>query len=234
MWLLVLGIAYRRHVARSFWMRPLALGFYGVFVIAALWHAPRSIESTLALHAPPEPPRTLALEPWWTSEWTRLPAQRTETDPLRRWNLDLQYAGSASALQRHLGAKGWVAQPQAGWVQTLSLLDDDRAPTRQAVLPATLEGRPEALLLRRELGPNDVQVLRLWLAPKQLQADTPLWIGATQQLHFSRPLKVFGVWRPVADEGAAHAQLVKDLSGWTQQQDTHPDNGTPVLRVRER
>ena len=33
--------------------RPIALGFYGVFVIAALWHAPRSIEITLARYAPP-------------------------------------------------------------------------------------------------------------------------------------------------------------------------------------
>jgi hypothetical protein len=215
-------------------MRPLALAFYGVFAIAALWHAPRSIEATLARHASPAPPQTLALEPWWTSQWTQLPAQRTETDPMRQWALDIQYAGSAGALQQHLQTKGWRVQPQAGWVAVLGLLDDDRAPVDQAVLPATLDGRPEALLMRRVVGPNDVYVLRLWLAPRQLQGGTPLWIGATQQLHYARPLKVFGVWRPVADEGAAHAQLRKDVAGWPQAETPHPDGKAPVLRVRER
>src|SRR5690606_3671012 len=46
-WLLVLGIAYRRHVARSFWMRPLAAVFYLSFAVAALWHAPRAVDPLL-------------------------------------------------------------------------------------------------------------------------------------------------------------------------------------------
>jgi hypothetical protein len=233
-WVLVLGIAYRRHVARSFWMRPLALAFYGVFAIAAMWHAPRSIEATLAEHAPAPPPRTLVLETWWATDWTRLPAQRTETDPLRRWALDLQYAGSANALQRRLEQRGWRVQRQAGWIATLGLLDDDRTPAQQPVLPSTLDGRPEALLMRRVIGPNDAMVLRLWLAPEQLKDTTPLWIGATQQVHFSRPLKVFGLWRPVADGGLTHAQLVKDLAGLPQKSAVHPESELPVLRVRER
>ncbi len=233
-WVLVLGIAYRRHVARSFWMRPLALGFYGVFAIAALWHAPRSIEATLAEHAPAPPPRTLALDAWWSSAWTQLPAQRTESDPLRRWALDLQYAGSAGALQRRLESRGWRVQAQAGWIATLGLLDDDKTPAQQPVLPATLDGRPEALLMRRALGPNDALVLRLWLAPEQLQGATPLWIGATQQMHYSRPLRYFGLWRPVADGGASHAELVQDLAGLPQHSGPHPASALPVLRVRER
>ena len=232
-WLLVLGLAYRRHVSRSFWMRPLAIGFYGVFAIAALWHAPRRIEATLAQHVPPPPPRTLSLDAWWTAGWASLPAQRTETDALRRWNLDLQYAGSALALQRHLQARGWRVQPQAGWVATLGLLDDDRPAQRQPVLPATLDGRPEALLLLRDLGPNDAFVLRLWLAPAQFGERKALWIGATQQVHYSHPLRVFGLWRPVADNGAAHAQLVRDLAGWPQRLSVHPTGGAQVLRVRE-
>ena len=233
-WVLVLGIAYRRHVARSFWMRPLALGFYGVFAIAALWHAPRAIETTLALHAPAPPPRSLALDRWWTSDWTRLPAQRTETDPLRRWELDVQYAGSSGALMQRLRSKGWRMQPQAGWVATLGLLDDDRPPSAQPVLPATLDGRPEAMLFLRDVGPHDTLALRVWLAPMQFRERTPLWIGATQQLHYSRPLKVFGLWRPVVDGDAAHARLRADLAGMLQSEQVHPETRQPVLRVRER
>jgi membrane protein DedA with SNARE-associated domain/membrane-associated phospholipid phosphatase len=233
-WVLVLGIAYRRHVARSFWMRPLALGFYGVFAVAALWHAPRAIETTLALHAPAPPPRSLAFDRWWTSEWTRLPAQRTESDPLRRWELDVQYAGSSGALIQRLRSKGWRMQPQAGWVATLGLLDDDRPPSAQPVLPATLDGRPEAMLFLRDIGPHDTLALRVWLAPMQFRERTPLWIGATQQLHYSRPLKVFGLWRPVVDGDAAHARLRADLAGMLQAEQVHPESRQPVLRLRER
>jgi membrane protein DedA with SNARE-associated domain/membrane-associated phospholipid phosphatase len=233
-WVLVLGLAYRRHVARSFWMRPLALGFYGVFAIAALWHAPRAIEPTLAKHAAAPPPRALAVESWWTTEWSRLPARRNETDPGRRWDLDVQYAGSAASLQRRLQAKGWRVQPQAGWVATLGLLDDDRTAVQQPVLPATLDGRPEALLLLRDLGPNDVVALRVWLAPMQFRDGTPLWIGATQRLQYGKPLKVFGVWRPVENDGTAHARVRTDLAGLPAVETPHPDSSQPVLRVRER
>ena len=241
-WLLLLGLAYRRHVARSFWMRPLALAFYGVFAVAALWHAPRTIEAKLAQHAPPPPPRALASDAWWARDWARLPAQRNETDPGRRWRLDLQYAGAPETLQRTLLARGWRVQPQAGWVPTLGLLDDDRRAAQQPVLPATLEGRPESLLFVRMIGPQDAMVLRVWLAPLQLRDGPPLWIGTTQRLHYARPLKFFGIWRPVADDDSAHVRVRADLmrreltgtsTGMATLEAPHPESSQPVLRVRE-
>ena len=234
-WVLVLGIAYRRHVARSFWMRPLAMGFYGVFVLAAAWHMPRAIESTLAQFGPEPPARTLSAEAWWTDAWITLPAQRNEADPGRRWHLDVQFAGDANALLRRLQARGWRVQPQADWVAVLGLLDEDRDATKQAVLPATLDGRPEAVLMLRDVGPGEALALRLWLAPVQFRGDgPPLWIGATQRLSYSRPLKFFGVWRPVPNDGSAHAQLRKDFTGLPMEEAAHPESSQPVLRVRGR
>ncbi len=64
-WLLVLGIAYRRHSTRSFWMRPLAWTFYGSFVLAAFWYAPRSVDATLDRFDPPPPQASLAMAEWW-------------------------------------------------------------------------------------------------------------------------------------------------------------------------
>jgi membrane protein DedA with SNARE-associated domain/membrane-associated phospholipid phosphatase len=231
-WLLVLGIAYRRHVARSFWMRPLAVGFYGVFAIAALWHAPRSVDARLARFAPPPPSSVVDGTQWWHSGWKQLPAQRNETDPGRRWHLDVQVAGPLSAVQRRLQLRGWRVQPQAGWVATLALLDDDKAPQVQPVLPATLDGRPEALLMLRALEGGDVEALRLWPAPVRLSDGTPLWIGSTQRLHWSRPLRVFGLWRPVGNDGRPHADLLRDLGGFAAVDAEHPASGQRVLRVQ--
>ena len=52
-WLLVLGIAYRRRFNRSFWIKPIGWLFYGTFAAAALWYAPRNVEAKLAKFEPP-------------------------------------------------------------------------------------------------------------------------------------------------------------------------------------
>ena len=234
-WLLVLGIAYRRHVARSFSMRQLALGFYGVLVLAALWHAPRAAGPLLARFAPPPPTRTMTTSGWWQGEWASLPEQRNERDAARRWPYDLQFAGDLAPLQARLQSRGWRVQPQASWTQTLGLLDDDRPASRQPVLPATLDGHPEALLLLRRGGSDEeVQALRLWPAPARLADGPALWLGTTQTLRYSRPFGVFGVWLPVADDHAAHDALRDALDGYTlrESRHPHPHAPTPVLRVR--
>src|SRR5690606_39751073 len=131
-WLLVLGIAYRRHVARSFWMRPLAAVFYLSFAVAALWHAPRAVDPLLERFHAPSPSLVLDIEGWWQRDWTQLPAQRRERDASRRWSLELQVAGPLEPLQAQLRGRGWQVQPQADWTATLGLLDDDVPAARQA------------------------------------------------------------------------------------------------------
>lgn len=237
LWLLVLGIAYRRHIGRSFWMRPLATLFYAGFLVIALWHAPRAIDGVLAQFAPPPPTTRLSLDGWWNGGWARLPAHRDEQIDHRRdtvgWPLDLQIAGPLAPLRARLEARGWQVQPQATWVATLGLLDAHRPLARQPVLPATLDSEAEALLLRRPgPTPDTVHVLRIWRAPALLDDGQPLWLCNTQTLRFGRPLTTFGLWMPVDGEEGAH-RLVRDaLQGFEQQESPHPRSDTLVLRVR--
>ncbi|MDH5822935.1 VTT domain-containing protein [Luteimonas sp. RD2P54] len=232
-WLLALGIAYRRHVARSFWMRPLAWVFYGCFALAAAWHAPRAVDPLLASFTPPLPSLAMSPAAWWRDGWQRLPAQRNERDSALRWPLDVQVAGPLPALQAHLEAHGWRVQPQADWTATLGLLDDDLPPADQPVLPATLETSAETLLLRRQLAPGRVQVLRLWRAPARLSGGTPLWIGSAQTLDYTRPFGLFGLWQPRSDGGAgAWERLREDVRGLEARSDVERPSGRPVLRVR--
>ncbi len=231
-WLLLLGIAYRRHVARSLWMRPLAAIFYGSFLAAAVWHAPRAIDPLLARFAPPEPMATLDRARWWQGDWTTLPTKRRERDPSLRWPLDVQVAGPLAPLQSSLQAQGWQSQAQAGWRATVGLLDDDTPPARQPVLPATLDASAETLLLRRRLDDERIQVLRLWRAPAQFADGTPLWIGSTQTLVYTRPFDAFGLWQPQADSRAAYLALRSALAGFEAEEGVHPASGLPVLRVR--
>ena len=230
-WILALGIAYRSHVQRSMWMRPLAAIFYCTFALAAAWHAPRAAGPLLARFHAPAAATALATDGWWEAEdWRALPARRDERDADLRWPLDLQVAGPLPRLQQWLGAQGWRVQPQADWVATLGLLDDDRGPAAQPVLPATLDAEAEALLLRRAgASPDEIQVLRLWASPVRLADGTPLWLGSAQTLRYTRPFDLFGLWLPVDDHGRAHAALLQDLQGLPLRTGAHGE--VAVLRV---
>ena len=234
LWLLVLGIAYRRHVSRSFWMRPMAWLFYGSFAAVALWHAPRAADGLLAKFQSPIPPQVVAAIDWWQQDWARLPARRTDTSARQRWPLGVQVAGPLAPLQQHLEARGWRVQPQAGWQDAVSRLDDDTPGREQAVLPATLDAHAEALLmLRPGRAPDERFALRLWPASVQLDDGTPLWIGTAQTLRLSRPLDAVALWLPVPEDRAARTAVLIALDGFDPLESPHPrDPGVPVMRLR--
>ena len=234
-WLLVLGLAYRRHVARSFWMRPLALVFYVTFAIAAAWHAPRAVDSLLADFVPPPPSQVISEAAWWDTGWKTLPSRRNERSADLRWPLDLQVAGPLAPLREHLRARGWVPQQQADWIAVLGLLDDDTPASGQPVLPASLDTEAEVLLMRRPLDDGREQVLRLWHAPALLEGGEPLWVGTVQTLEYTRPLfGLFGLWQPQTDAHDAWLALREDLAGLETAEAVHPQSGVAVLRVRTR
>ena len=233
LWLLALGFAYRRHVARSMWMRPLAWSFYGVFAVAALWHAPRAADPLLAKFAVAIPTRALAAEDWWQRDWATLPDRRAEADIRRRWPLDLQVAGPLAPLQAALEAQGWRVQPQADWLATLGLLDDDAPVHELVVLPATLDAQAESLLMLHDGEQvTELHALRLWPAPVTLDDGMPLWLGSTQTLRATRLFDVATLWQPESDTGHAHAAVRGALQAFNGIESPHPVSGMPVLRVR--
>jgi len=233
-WLLVLGIAYRRRMLRSFWITPISWLFYGAFVAAALWHAPRNVDKMLAQFEAPVPVKVMAMDSWWQDEWQRLPARRNEFDDEQRWPLDVQIAGPLAPLQARLEAAGWRVQAQAGWKDALNLLDQDLPPSGQPVLPATLDTRAERLVMVRDgAQPGMRFVLRLWPANTLLQpGDTPLWIGSAQVLKHQQALGLIGLWRPLREADAALLAVTAATQPLAHRIDAHPQSQLPVLRIR--
>jgi membrane protein DedA with SNARE-associated domain len=234
-WILVLGIAYRRRVFRSFWVKPVGWLFYGAFALAALWYAPRNIEAKLAKFEPPAPtPVHLDLARWWQQDWQAQPARRNEFDDELRWPLDVQVAGPLAPLQARLEAAGWKVQPQARWEQALNLLDTDAQPGDVPVLPATLDARTEALLmLRRGNAPGQLQALRLWPSAVRLEpGGVPLWMGTAQTLNFSQSLGLVASWRPQRGVDRALEQVQAAVGDLPYALAPHPDSKLPVLRLR--
>lgn len=184
-WVLLLGIAYRRHSTRSFLIRPLVAAFYGCFLLVLAWHAPRSAVQTLVQFEPPPPIRVLDDGHWW-----RQGLQDTR-------HFDLQARGDLPLLEHRLREQGWTAQAPADWISVLGLLDDAHVPAEQPVLPVALDGHPERLLLRRaDARGNRIEVLRIWPAPARLASGQPLWVGRYDHMQARRHLRMFTWWQP--------------------------------------
>ena len=212
-WLLVVGIAYRRHSTRSFFIRPLVWVFFGTFALALGWYAPRSADATLARFLPPAPQARLSLPHW---------QQQGIADPR---HFDLQAAGDLRVLQQRLQAQGWQVQPAADWVSVLGLLDDERPLARKPVLPLALDAHPERLVLRRTgTDSGKLEVLRIWPAPAQLDDGTPLWVARYERMEAHTRLHLLTLWKPIPHGAALPADL-QAMTGVSA-------NGDAVIRVR--
>jgi len=211
LWITALGIAYRRRVVRSFWVRPLAAIFFGTILLVGGWHATRSAEALVAAFDPP-----VERQPVDTARWIAgdpalaLPARRNELRSRDAWPLNVHYAGPLPALIERLQTAGWAPQPRGDWRGLLLMLDEEVTATTLPIMPATHEGHAEALLMvRAGEAPGERLVLRLWPAPYALaDEDEPLWLGTAQVLTFSERGDGFvRYWAAQADYMPAHAQV---------------------------
>lgn len=198
LWVLVIGIAYRRHSERSFWMRPLGWTFYGSFLLAAFWFAPRLAPATLAQFEPPPPTQSITIAHW-----------QTQGIPDIGQRFDLDVAGSLELLHTQLQRHGWREQAPADWESALGLLNDSLSPARRPVLPLALDAHPEHLLLRRvdPQNPTRIEVLRVWPAPVRLADNTPLWVARYDTMQLRRRLRLLNLWTPTPPPHALPADL---------------------------
>lgn len=235
LWIAALGIAYRRRVVRSFWVRPTATIFFVSILGMATWHGGRSAEKLLARFDPPLVQEQIDAEAWWREGWQqRMPARRNELHGRDAWPLNVQLAGPIDSVRARLLLAGWENYRTGGWTGLLQTLDKDVSPRELPVLPATHLGRAEALVMvRRGANAGEMKVLRLWATPLQLQpADEPVWIGTVHTLRFTRRLDFFSYWQAQPGEDALLEALRDDIVGMESALDARQDEAQRVLRLR--
>ena len=235
LWIAALGIAYRRRVVRSFWVRPTATIFFVAILGMATWHGSRSADDLLARFDPPLVPEQVDGEAWWTEGWQQqLPARRNELHGRDAWPLNVQLAGPLDSVRARLLLSGWENYATGGWYGLLQTLDKDVTPHELPVLSATHQGRGEVLVMaRRDDAAGRIRVLRLWASPVLLQpGDQPLWIGTVQELEFTRRLDFFSYWRALPGEDALLDGLRHDVGEMESALDARADDGQRVLRLR--
>lgn len=230
-WIAVLGLAYRRRAPRSFWMRPLALGFYLSVVGVGLWHGQRSADEILRQFAPPELREEVTTAAWRSDAWARLPARRNGFLSERAWPMNLQYAGRIEPLREVLLAAGWEPGPPARLETLLAILDKNATAATLPVLPASHSGYGDALLLTRPGPEPDTRyVLHLWFAPLALAPEgIPVWQGTVSRLRFGTELTIFRLWRIQPDDGRATEDLAAALAFLQPRYVERPQDGARVL-----
>lgn len=230
LWITALGIAYRRRVVRSFWVRPVAGIFFGMVVLVGGGYAARSADDLVTAFDPPIERQSVDATRWVEGDPDlQLPARRNELRSRDAWPLNVQYAGHLPPLMDQLRAAGWTPLPHGDWRGLLMMLDDDATAATLPIMPATHEGHSEALLMvRTGLAPDERQVLRLWPAPYALgRGDEPLWLGTAQTLRFATRGDGFvRYWAVQDDGGVALARLADDATG------LRVGEVGPVLRLR--
>ncbi|WP_374474332.1 VTT domain-containing protein [Arenimonas sp.] len=235
LWIAALGIAYRRRVVRSFWVRPTATVFFVAILAMATWHGSRSADEMLLRFQPPMAGAPVAMDAWWRDDWQEsLPARRNELHGRDAWPLNVQLAGPLDSLRARLLLSGWENYATGGWYGLLQTLDKDVTPHELPVLSATHQGRGEVLVMaRRDDAAGRIRVLRLWASPVLLQpGDQPLWIGTVQDLEFTRRLDFFSYWRALPGEDALLDGLRHDVGEMESALDARRDDGQRVLRLR--
>ncbi len=224
-WTTVVGIAYRRRVLRSFWIKPAVLIFFGTVAVMAAWHGTRSASTLLAKFDPPLLRQSITSEQWMQQSLKGLPVRRNELRGRDAWPFNVQYVGKLDELSKKLGATGWQPVQTGGWTGLLQMLDRDAKPDTLAIMPAAHQGRSEALVLVHQSNdPADRLVLRLWAAPYHVDG-TPLWVGTVQRLHFSTRWDFASYWSAQQDFDASLQPLISDLQDWRE------NNDSTLLRV---
>ncbi len=230
LWITALGIAYRRRVVRSFWVRPVTAIFFGTVILVGGWHASRTAEDTVALYDPPAERQRIDEALWREGDKSlALPLRRNELRDRDAWPLNVQYGGHLPALVVQLQSAGWTVLPHGDWRGVLMMLDDKASPDTLPIMPATHGGHSEALLMWHPgSSPEERQVLRLWPSPYALgDRDVPLWLGTAHTLRFAERGDGFvRYWAAEGDQSAARRLLAADTAAFRM------DEGGPVLRLR--
>jgi membrane protein DedA with SNARE-associated domain/membrane-associated phospholipid phosphatase len=232
-WTSLLGLAYRRHVRRSFWMRPLALWFYGSLLLATSLHAAWSSPQVLRSFQLPSADRDLPIASWRDGAWSSLESRRSDISLARAWPLNLQYAGNLSDLRERLQAAGWQPLPPPGWGALLRSFDPGSDAGSLPPLSATHGGRRESLVMLLPANGDERRwVLRLWRSDVLLQpGGQRLWIGNIGQMALREHWQLIRVWHFLDHGNEGIALLQPQLAGWPLQR-RQRETGEAVLLLQ--
>lgn len=179
-WVMVVGIAYRRHLTGS--IKP--LGLITIPTLALLlfggWHSISSHQQNMQRYALQQHDTKINFADWLKTDWQKMPGQRSDTLGIQSQPMNLQWAGSLSELQTHLQQLGWQTPLQLSASTALHWLNLDAKLTSMPLLPLVHDGHHAGLTL---LLSEQKLMLKLWPSNHSLgNNNQTIWLGYVGRL----------------------------------------------------
>jgi len=174
-WVVILGVAYRRHLTSS--IQPAGLMAIPLLVLVLFggWHSISSHEQNMQRYALQQHHKQINFADWLDTSWQQLPGQRIDTLGSQGQPLNLQWAGSLNELQDHLQQLGWQTPKQLSASNALHWLNPNSELVSMPLLPQVHDGRHAELTMQQN---EQKLILKLWPSDLQLSAEnSPIWIG---------------------------------------------------------
>lgn len=220
LWLALLAQGYRRQRPQTVRNRPLLSTLGAILAAAAAWQLAQPLQTELPEAGPVVP---VPVADWSESGYRRLPPFVRDIAGRRAEPLNLQVAGSLTAVEAALETAGWREPPASTPAQALLWLQPDAPIDALPLLPRVHDGRAPALTRVRAVGPRRQFVLRLWpTAYARAEDDTPLWVGQVAEQELRRPLPLLRLPADAGTYDAARALLSATLAPAPRRLRPHP------------
>lgn len=183
-WVMIVGIAYRRHIKPSNDWRGLSLTVCLSLALFSIPSLTNTGEKDQALYTFTPKQVELSLSTWWENQWDSLPAYRVDIIGQHRHPLTIQYQGELSRLATVLHQQGWRESHAFEWKDTLLWFGGALKLEQFPILPQVHNGKRNALSLYYSLPNQTAWVLRLWSTDIRIEGDksTPLWVGNVSKI----------------------------------------------------
>ncbi|MEJ2384323.1 MAG: VTT domain-containing protein [Xanthomonadales bacterium] len=196
-WAAAVGFAYRQRARRHFSGSAASLIFYGALVLLFAWHVGEHTDEDLAALQSTTVTRSIDAADWWRDGWRTLPMERTRLASVPARRFDAQVAAPPERLAELLHADGWAPVPESDWRWFLQALNPEPTERSLPLIGRAYEGRPEALLLEKNIAPEGhLMTIRLWDSGVRLAPDgAVVYLGQVTEETLVQRLGLFSYWR---------------------------------------
>jgi membrane protein DedA with SNARE-associated domain len=175
-WLILLGVAYRRHrheeppAAGLVWLAPLSLAA----IAATLWYGHSAEEFT---HSTPH--IAIAEQEWLEIGWSRLPAHRVQIFGRPDQPLAVQWAAPLENIRSTLVRSGWREAKPLALASALRILNPDAGIAELPVLPHVNQTDADVLRMIKSGPEGRWLIVRFWPGGLELERGAvPVWLGS--------------------------------------------------------
>lgn len=218
LWLVILGVAYRRHNPPRMNVAGTVAAALAAFALSGTWYVARVGDEVHRQEAAAVRPVFTAAR-WWQDEWRSLPPLRVDFLGKLKQPFTVQWVSDADGLINALRREGWTRPPPLTASNALLWLKPHPGIEELPVLPQVHGGHYEKILLTRPVDKSGKQlVLRLWKADATLAGERPgvsLWVGYAAYQVIKEPLVFLSLSLPDKDFDEPLQRMKDYLKGWT-------------------